>query len=100
MPGEAFHDLQGGHCGQYIWPSVDNQFVCLNIYRGPPEDIIHYFTLMSSKLTLFYIILENWTFYIIVFKIDIILHYFWKFLCYTHWDQDETVIWNISDLWP
>ena len=31
--------------------------------RGPPEDIIHYFTLMSSKLTLFYIIFENWTFY-------------------------------------
>ena len=27
--------------------------------RGPPKDIIHYFTLMSSKLTLFYIIFEN-----------------------------------------
>ena len=39
---------------------------CISKSRGPPKDIIHYFTLMFSKLTLFYIIFENWTFYISV----------------------------------
>ena len=36
----------------------------LNICRGPPEDIINFLTLMSSKMTLFYVIFENWAFYI------------------------------------
>ena len=69
----------------HVWPRsdkitpvlclVDDDSMFVVIIRGPPEDIIHYFTLMSSKLT-FYIIFENWTFYINVFNIDIILHYF------------------------
>ena len=45
-------------------------------FRGPPEYIIHNFSLMSSKLTLFYIIFLNQTFYINVLNINIILQYF------------------------